>query len=177
MENTTQMMHSNETETLTAPHELNDGWCLYSHNPTDTQWTIQSYLHVDTMKHVEHVVQLLDKIPDNVISNYMFFFMRKGIQPIWEAPQNQHGGGFSYKVQAKYIPQVWKKICYLASGETIMKNQEHQKKVTGITISPKKYFCIIKIWLTDCTLQDPQCVNYFEGFKADGCLFKKHAKT
>ena len=29
------------------------------------------------------------------------------------------------------------------------------KKITGITISPKKAFCIIKVWTTDLMYQNP----------------------
>ena len=49
-------------------------------------------------------------------------------------------------------------------------------KVTGITISPKKNFCIIKIWMTDCTNQNPAIViNEIKGISSQGCIFKKHA--
>ena len=49
-------------------------------------------------------------------------------------------------------------------------------KVNGITISPKKNFCIIKIWLNNCANQNPETINYsnIEGFTSYGSLFKKH---
>ena len=47
--------------------------------------------------------------------------------------------------------------------------------VTGITISPKKNFCIIKIWMTDCNNQNPAIVTSdVKGISPQGCLFKKH---
>jgi hypothetical protein len=47
--------------------------------------------------------------------------------------------------------------------------------VTGITISPKKNFCIIKIWMTDCNNQNPAIVTSdVKGLSPQGCLFKKH---
>jgi hypothetical protein len=47
--------------------------------------------------------------------------------------------------------------------------------VTGITISPKKNFCIIKIWMSDCNNQNPNVVTAdVKGLSPQGCLFKKH---
>ena len=52
--------------------------------------------------------------------------------------------------------------------------QKKKANITGLTISPKKNFCIIKIWLGDCNNQNPQDITYFNGIDAQGCLFKKH---
>ena len=38
----------------------------------------------------------------------------------------------------------------------------------------KKNFCIIKIWIKDCSLQNPNVINYFQGFTNHGSLFKRH---
>ena len=47
--------------------------------------------------------------------------------------------------------------------------------VTGITISPKKNFCIVKIWMTNCDHQNPQIVTSdIRNLTPQGCLFKKH---
>jgi hypothetical protein len=47
--------------------------------------------------------------------------------------------------------------------------------VTGITISPKKNFCIIKIWMSNCANQNPAIVtNLIPGLIPQGCIFKKH---
>ena len=47
--------------------------------------------------------------------------------------------------------------------------------ITGITISPKKNFCIIKIWMSDCSHQNPGVITLdVKGLTAQGCLFKKH---
>lgn len=46
--------------------------------------------------------------------------------------------------------------------------------ITGITISPKKSFCIMKVWLSDCLNQNPQSIVKIENLDIKGCLFKKH---
>jgi len=51
-----------------------------------------------------------------------------------------------------------------------------KSKINGITISPKKSFCIVKIWLNNCSNQNSESINYsnIEGLVAYGSLFKKH---
>ena len=67
-------------------------------------------------------------------------------------------------------------MCYLVSGQSISKNLSFVKKLTGITISPKKKFCIIKIWMTDCENQNPEVItNELKDISPNGCLFKRHA--
>jgi hypothetical protein len=46
--------------------------------------------------------------------------------------------------------------------------------VNGITISPKRGFCIVKIWLYDCSLQDPSIIVPIPLLSKMGCLFKSH---
>jgi len=100
--------------------------------------------------------------------------MKSGITPMWEDPKNREGGCFSYKITNKFVVDVWKKLSLLLSGNSLCVKPEHNKHVNGITISPKKNFCIIKIWLNVCTLQDPSIVVDISNLSTQGCLFKKH---
>ena len=105
----------------------------------------------------------------------MLFMMREGIRPTWEDPKNRNGGCFSYKVLNKNVSKVWKELTYVTVGSSISKNMNFVNCVTGITISPKKNFCIIKIWMTDCNNQNPSIVTHeLSGLSHQGCLFKKH---
>ena len=54
-------------------------------------------------------------------------------------------------------------------------NAKHEQHINGITISPKKKFVVIKIWLDVCKLQDPNVIRDIPHLSKDGCLFKKHA--
>jgi hypothetical protein len=101
--------------------------------------------------------------------------MRDGITPMWEDSKNRHGGCFSYKVSNKNVFEVWRDLTYVLIGETISTNVTFVNNVTGITISPKKNFCIIKIWTTNCDHQNPQIVTTeIKNLTPQGCLFKKH---
>ena len=60
---------------------------------------------------------------------------------------------------------------YILNGETI---DEFIEKVNGMTISPKKTFCILKIWMRDLENQNPKAIIPIDGLALHGCLFKKH---
>ena len=52
-----------------------------------------------------------------------------------------------------------------------------EKVINGITISPKKNFCIIKIWLSNCNYQNPSIIIDNIGITSQGCLFKTHVSS
>lgn len=156
-------------------HMLNGKWNLYYHLPQDKNWDVSSYsVIMNKIDNAEKVISLNEIIHDNVLKNCMLFVMREGITPMWEDPRNRNGGCFSYKILNRYVPEVWKKLFYMITGETICKDISHIKHVNGITVSPKKNFCIIKIWLDVSTLQDPSIISAIPNLQQQGCLFKKH---
>ena len=158
-----------------AHHNLNGKWNLYYHLPNNTEWDLSSYSNIVTsIDTVETVISVNEKVTDNVVKNCMLFVMRDGITPMWEDPQNRKGGSFSYKISNKYVPEIWKHLFYLLCGESLCTNEEYNQYVNGITVSPKKNFCIIKIWMTNCDHQNPGVVSPVKGLQAPGCLFKKH---
>ena len=165
-------------DTLSTPthhHALHGKWNLYYHLPQDKNWDVSSYStimsNIDT---AEKVISLNESVHDNVIKNCMLFVMREGITPMWEDPRNRDGGCFSYKISNKYVPEVWKQLFYLIVGETLCNDTALSKHLNGITVSPKKNFCIIKIWLDVANLQDPSIIANIPNLQKMGCLFKKH---
>jgi len=103
------------------------------------------------------------------------FLMREGISPTWEDSRNRAGGSFSYKVSNKIVPNIWRDLTYVLVGETLGTSNAIQSNINGITISPKKNFCVIKVWMANCSSQDPTIINQIgDGIVSHGCLFKKH---
>jgi len=171
---TTCMVNDIET-TKNEFHKLNDIWNLWAHLPHDVDWSIKSYKKIYTLKHVEETIAITETLPDILIKNCMLFIMRDGITPVWEDVKNRNGGCFSYKIGNKIVCDVWKKLTYLLVGETISSKNTFVNSITGITISPKKNFCIIKIWMTNCSNQDPTIITKeINELSTHGCLFKKH---
>ena len=155
-------------------HSLHNTWTLWAHLPHDVNWDVGSYKNISTVSTVEDTLALMDVQPDNLIKNCMLFVMRNNILPIWEDEKNSKGGCFSYKVSNKTIVTTWKQLVYKLVGETLLNDIKSSLKCNGITISPKRNFCIIKIWFSDCSIQNPQLISDITGLPRQGCIFKKH---
>jgi len=161
--------------TPTPQHSLLDKWNLYYHLPHDKNWALSGYtIIMDSIDTIEKVIALNETIHENIVKNCMLFVMRDGITPMWEDPRNRNGGCFSYKVINKAVPEVWRNLFYALCGESLCVDDSHNKHINGITISPKKNFCIIKIWLDTASLQDPNVIIQIPNLSKQGCLFKKH---
>jgi hypothetical protein len=168
----TTMTETNQNEDY---HMLSDKWTLWAHLPHNTDWSIKSYIKIYTYTSVEEAIAITETLPNVLVENCMLFLMRDGIKPTWEDPKNRNGGCFSYKVSNKQVVKVWKELSYVVIGNSISNKIDFVNGVTGITISPKKSFCIIKIWMTDCNNQNPGLVtNELKEISPQGCLFKKH---
>jgi len=170
-----QQQPSVEQEKISEKHDLSDEWCFWAHLPHDTDWSLNSYKNIYNLKTAEDTIALNEALPPGLVNNCMLFVMRKGITPLWEDPKNREGGCFSYKVSNKTVYECWKNLTYSLVGESLSDNKKLQNDINGITISPKKNFCIIKVWLKDCSIQDPNILINIPNLSKQGCLFKKHA--
>lgn len=126
---------------------------------------------IDTVEKLESINEY---VPENIVKYCMLFIMLDGVTPMWEDIHNRNGGCFSYKVVNKFVYDVWKELVYLLCTNKLTVNPEDMSKVNGITISPKRSFCIIKIWMRDCSTQDTNCITYLQNLTKMGCIFKKH---
>jgi hypothetical protein len=160
---------------LPTQHVLIGKWDLYYHLPHDKNWDLSSYkIIASDVSSVEEVISLNNSISESIVKFTMLFIMRKGITPLWEDPKNRTGGAFSFKVTNKQVHEVWKTLFCAICGETLFIQKEYNDHVNGITVSPKKNFCIVKIWLDNCTIQDPNTIIDIVNLQKQGCLFKKH---
>jgi hypothetical protein len=158
--------------TLTDFHPLNSEWCLWAHMPHNTDWSVNSYINISTFKTAEDAIAITETLTDVLVKNCMLFVMKKNIAPVWEDPQNRNGGFFSYKISNKIVYDVWKKLTYALVGETVCSDYNHFRLVSGISVSPKKDFCIIKIWMSSGTNQNPKMfLSDIKGLVSQGCLF------
>ena len=168
-----------ETETSTVvqkteEHLLSDKWVLWAHLPHDTDWSLKSYIKIVELNSVEEVISLCNSIPEKMIKNCMLFLMRKEINPTWEDEKNCKGGCFSFKVINKNVYTVWNDCIKALTGGSVSQNKSFLKCINGITISPKKSFCILKFWMTNLQYQNPKEIMNINGLSSHGCLFKKH---
>jgi hypothetical protein len=147
---------------------------MYYHLPHDKNWDLGSYkVIMDDIDDVYKLISLVEILPEVVINHCMLFVMRNTILPQWEHPKNRSGGAFSFKVVNKHVYLIWKSLLYALCGETLV-DKKYTHLVNGITISPKKNFCIIKIWFSTCEIQDPSIIISIPNLMKQGCLFKAH---
>tara|TARA_Y100000741_G_scaffold344490_1_gene309113 strand:+ start:90 stop:614 length:525 start_codon:yes stop_codon:yes gene_type:complete len=156
-------------------NKLNSAWTMWAHLPHDTDWSISSYKKIMTFNTIEEILSLLEIIPEKMVKNCMLFIMRDETKPTWEDPINRNGGCFSYKIFNKNVISIWNLLCYALIGESMSNNIDFCNSISGLTISPKKNFCIIKIWMSNCNNQDHKSIIEMEGLNSHTCIFKKHA--
>lgn len=137
-------------------HFLNDIWIIYFHDPYKTDWTIESYIKltkpISTIEDfLNNWIYLLKNIEKGI-----FFFMREHVFPCWDCPENINGGILSIKVLKDDLTDFLKILVYQLIGEILLKNEykEFTHCINGISTSPKKHFCIVKIWVSDSKLYD-----------------------
>ena len=132
---------------------LNDVWSIYFHDPFDTDWTNQSYIRLSTVSSVDDFWDNMISMRENVHKG-IFFMMREYVFPCWDDPNNIKGGCLSIKILKENLNDFWEDLCMKLVGETLLHEQhrEHWDLVNGISTSPKKHFCIIKLWIKDNTL-------------------------
>jgi hypothetical protein len=137
-------------------HLLNDTWTMYFHEPSDSDWTMASYIRLDQISSIEDFWKVHEGM-QKYISKGMFFLMREHVFPCWDDSSNIDGGCISIKVLKEDIGAFWQEIVAKLVGESLMvedASSDAWSHVNGISTSPKRFFCICKIWLKDSAYTD-----------------------
>ena len=121
-------------------------WTLYFHHPSDNNWDIESYKKIMEIRSPRDFWNVLDYLQNDIIENSMLFFMKGNIPPLWEDSRNIEGGSWSFKIYKKHIVRVWTDIGIHILTNELTKDKKDSDMITGLTISPKRSFSIIKIW-------------------------------
>tara|TARA_B110001469_G_C9632383_1_gene316508 strand:- start:1262 stop:1720 length:459 start_codon:yes stop_codon:yes gene_type:complete len=148
---------------------LNDTWILWFHDPLDNNWKLNSYKKVCSINTINEFWSSYNFLNNKIVENSMLFLMRNNIDPLWEHKDNIKGGSWSIKLQKGNLYDIWTTISIYLINENISK-----KDINGISISPKKNFCIIKIW-TKNNENDINTINKINNISYDGIIFKAHS--
>lgn len=156
---------------------LNDVWNVYFHDPFDVDWTVKSYIRLSNISSVEEFWANMNHMKQNVYKG-IFFIMREYVFPCWDDPNNITGGCLSIKILKDHLPEFWEDLCIKLLGETLLKEEmrEHWNLVNGISTSPKKHFCIIKIWLKNDTLANKDYFNIIQKYYGE-ILYKSNMEN
>ena len=161
-------------------HPTCTSWCIWYHNPHDKNWALNSFDKLYEFDSLESFWDLFQVWDDHLphISDGMFFLMRKVndnyIYPLWEDKNNRNGGFWSFKVDKTTAEEIWLNLSICLVSEDLCINEDYSL-INGISISPKKNFCIIKIWNNNINKSDFGIIKKFSD-KLDytECMYKCH---
>ena len=154
---------------MNANFELKYKWILWFHKVNDNNWGLDSYSKIYEIKTYHDLLFIMKSI-DNITSG-MFFFMKDGINPIYEDKNNIKGGYWSMRLTKKDSFDYWTKIIFYLCLNNITKDGGYDNKINGLSVSPKINNCIFKIWTsdyksmkTDYLRKDMEFINFDEIF-------------
>jgi len=84
--------------------------------------------------------------PDKLASRGSLHFMKKGIQPAWEDPQNENGGAYNFKVKNKDSMFVWRELLMMLIGEQFEDILSPGDSVCGVSVSTRYQTDNFQIW-------------------------------
>jgi len=154
---------------------INTSWDCWYHSIEDKSWTNNSYKLIYSVTNLYDLKFIKDNLEQNHLQNGMFFVMRKEIFPTWEDPDNREGCCISFKVPAPTLLDQWNFILERVLTEDIFTDKLKYEEINGISISPKKEFNIIKLWLRNNIENYTEFIKeYPPFFIKDKSVYKKH---
>jgi hypothetical protein len=157
-----------------AVHALPTGpWSVFYHEPEDDSWTADSYKRLQTCDSWESLGSLLRELGPHKTTNGLLRIMRGNYSPLWENNGNIYGGTYCLKVRRRNAIEVFQR--YLAAAILGDCTVTTINTIVGVTISPKKDSCIIKIWNLDCRhFSNPTDLKILhEEIKHDEIIYRK----
>ena len=152
---------------------LSQTWVLWYHDPNNSDYSLDSYIKILTFTTATEFWSVVEAISSEAWNSGMFFLMRDGIRPLWDAPENDKGGAWSKKVDASETHAVFVDCMVHCLADRFLKS--NNEVVAGVTLSPKGHFHIIKIWNTTATVSDRRLFNPSLKMKlGDDIAYKAH---
>ena len=157
-------------------HYLNRQWDLWYHDPNNHDYSLASYINLGTLDTIEKFWHYYYQLKLTQLQNGMFFIMLKGVLPTWE--DNLKGGFWSYKIDKKEISQAWTKLSIYLLSDNFVENSLFKDEIIGISISPKKTFSILKVWLNDDKLKEQVVIKKdLPYIKNEEPIYRSHIET
>ena len=154
-------------------NKLNTKWDIWYHSITDTKWTKDRYENILKISNLYDYQLLENKIQVNHLQNGMFFLMRENIFPNWEDPDNTNGVCISFKIPCEHLKEEFSKMILRCISEDILKDPENYEELNGFSISPKKEFNIIKLWMRNKVMKYTDLMKEYEPYIVETkCIIK-----
>jgi hypothetical protein len=142
---------------LSETTKLQTTWVLWYHDPEIKDYSLASYVLVAELATLQQFWTVVDSIPKEAWECGMFFFLRKGFRPQWEAPENEHGGAWSKRIEAAQTHTTFIDLMVHCISNELLPSRPDV--LSGVTLSPKGQFHIIKIWNTNTSVHDKRLLN------------------
>ena len=147
-------------------HWLQDVWTFYFHDPEDASWNLDSYRRLGDVASVEDFWDVHGALAQHARTG-MLFVMREHVFPCWDDVHNIDGGCISIKVPTENVVASWEELLKRAVGETSMVAPGDWRSLNGVSVSPKRGFCIIKLWLADIEHGSAEHVRLPDDYRGD----------
>ena len=127
-------------------HTLKTTWVIWKRKITASprEWGINTYEVVYEFNTIEGFWLFFKSLKQTVSFN--FFIMKKGILPVYECPENEKGGEFTFSESNKRLFRTFEELTVNLIADNIHKESE---KINGFTLSMKRGNTIFKIWFND----------------------------
>lgn len=130
---------------------LNHSWNVWIHKNACSDWTLNSYNRVMTIKSIADFWKFINNFNKLMYADYQFFIMRDKITPTWEDPLNKFGGAASFKLSVTdpCLLSIWEKICLQMICEKLYYGSIMSTDINGASFNLKDTTTVIKIWNND----------------------------
>ena len=154
---------------------LKSKWVLWVHKVNDSDWGLDSYEKICTIDSVEKFWLIYNNWDEHLprLDMGIFFLMRDGIFPKWEDSRNINGGCWSMRVSRNDICNTWNELTMAMVGEYLCLDDDKNSEINGLSISPKKNFCVIKIWNSQCVDTDTKVFSDIPFLDLSGSIYRK----
>lgn len=144
---------------------LNDSWSLRFHDPFDNDWSKRSYKPLYEISTIQNYWEVNELLKDKMEMG-MFFLFRENVFPLWDDENNAEGGALSMKILKTDAYNCWLDLTIKMLSENLIKEKYRDLTylINGISVVPKKTFCILKIWVKTTELKEPEKFNILDKY-------------
>lgn len=155
--------------------DLNEVWDIYYRDPASRDWSLNSYKKFGEIRDLEGLKQVIGSIPDDKIKGGYICIMRNGIKPVYEDPENENGGAWTFKMSGDELVKNWKDYLIYILTDNLIKNTKGDNCVNGLVLCPKRNFSIMQIWTKGCSFEFNDFHNPNK-IQESHVLFRSHNK-
>jgi len=133
-------------------------WVLYCHNGS-SNWNETDFhkVEIDSPVKLWSVFEHILETKPETFRCGMFFFLKEGHRPLWEAPENKNGGTWSKKLEiSKATDAILDLAVHCMADELLTKDKD---TLVGFSTSPKGDHMIVKIWNSSSSIVDKNIIN------------------